>query len=83
MTCRSGRWTHQGETKKDSTPKNTKHDTHTQIHFHEVGAVDSIVDTVGTVLALHLLGVERVYASALPFGEVGGGWECPYMTKVM
>lgn len=41
-----------------------------QIHFHEVGAVDSIIDTVGTVLALHLLGVEQVYASALPFGEV-------------
>ena len=40
-----------------------------KIHFHEVGAVDSIIDTVGTVYALHLLGVEEVYASALPFGE--------------
>lgn len=41
-----------------------------QIHFHEVGAVDSIIDTVGVVLALHLLGVQEVWASSLPFGEV-------------
>jgi len=40
-----------------------------EIHFHEVGAVDSIIDTVGTVFALHLLGVSEVYSSALPFGE--------------
>jgi len=38
-----------------------------KIHFHEVGAVDSIIDTVGVVLALHLLGVEDVYASELPY----------------
>ncbi|CAM9752036.1 unnamed protein product [Scytosiphon promiscuus] len=40
-----------------------------QVHFHEVGAIDSIIDTVGVVLALHLLGVEKVYCSALPFSE--------------
>jgi hypothetical protein len=39
------------------------------IHFHEVGAVDAIVDVVGTVLGLHLLGVEKVYASPLPMGK--------------
>ncbi|CAM9495464.1 unnamed protein product [Ectocarpus fasciculatus] len=40
-----------------------------QVHFHEVGAIDSIIDTVGVVYALHLLGVEKVYCSALPMSE--------------
>lgn len=39
------------------------------IHFHEVGAVDAIVDVVGTVLGLRLLEVEKVYASPLPMGK--------------
>jgi uncharacterized protein (DUF111 family) len=39
------------------------------VHFHEVGAVDSIVDTVGTLLALHFLGVKTVSCSRLPLGE--------------
>jgi uncharacterized protein (DUF111 family) len=34
-----------------------------------VGAIDSIIDTVGVVLALHLLGIDEVYASSLPFTE--------------
>lgn len=38
------------------------------VHFHEVGAVDSIVDTVGSLLALHALGVTTVSCSALPLG---------------
>lgn len=39
------------------------------VHFHEVGAVDSIVDTVGTLLALYLVGVCTVSCSRLPLGE--------------
>jgi uncharacterized protein (TIGR00299 family) protein len=38
------------------------------VHFHEVGAVDAIVDVTGGVLALAMLEVEAVYVSALPLG---------------
>ncbi|PIE55055.1 MAG: TIGR00299 family protein [Dethiosulfovibrio peptidovorans] len=39
------------------------------IHFHEVGAVDSIVDVVGAFSALHLAGVDQVYASSVNVGS--------------
>lgn len=38
------------------------------VHFHEVGAVDAIVDIVGTCLGLDWLGVDRIFCSALPMG---------------
>ena len=40
-----------------------------KIHFHEVGAVDSIVDNVGAVIGLELLGVTHVMASAINVGS--------------
>lgn len=38
------------------------------VDFHEVGALDAIVDVVGAVAGLRLLGVERLYCSPLPAG---------------
>lgn len=39
-----------------------------QVHFHEVGATDAIVDIVGTCLGLDWLKIDKIYCSALPTG---------------
>ena len=40
-----------------------------QIHFHEVGSVDALIDVVGSCLALELLGVDEVQASPVCVGN--------------
>ena len=40
-----------------------------KVHFHEVGAVDSIIDIVASVAGMELLGIEKVFASRIPVGS--------------
>lgn len=48
------------------------------VHFHEVGAVDAMIDIVGAVLALEMLHVDQVFCSPLPMGS--GTIECDHGT---
>lgn len=49
-----------------------------EVHFHEIGGVDSIIDIVGSLLGMKLLGIETVYASRIPVGT--GFVECDHGT---
>ena len=39
------------------------------IHLHELGTVDTLVDVVGTIVGLKLLNVEKLYCSPIPIGS--------------
>ncbi|MFH1625274.1 MAG: nickel pincer cofactor biosynthesis protein LarC [Pseudomonadota bacterium] len=39
------------------------------IHFHEVGALDSILDVVGSIVGINHFGVDQIYASRIPLGS--------------
>ncbi|MDE0505487.1 MAG: nickel pincer cofactor biosynthesis protein LarC, partial [Candidatus Poribacteria bacterium] len=52
----------EAEAKVHNTPKD-------RIHLHEVSGIDSIVDIVGCVIGLNLLGIEELYASPLALGS--------------
>ena len=39
-----------------------------EVHFHETGAMDAIIDIVGSFCGLYLLGIEKVYASSVATG---------------
>ncbi|MBL7213174.1 MAG: nickel pincer cofactor biosynthesis protein LarC [Desulfobacteraceae bacterium] len=40
-----------------------------EVHFHEIGAVDSIVDIVGAVYGVERLGIQALFVSSLPLGS--------------
>lgn len=39
-----------------------------EIHFHEVGAVDSLVDLIGSIIGFEYLGIEKIYGMPVPLG---------------
>ncbi len=47
------------------------HTTPDKVHFHEVGAVDSIIDIVGTAICLERFDIQRIYTSPVRLGQGG------------
>ena len=40
-----------------------------EVHFHEIGALDTVIDVVGTITALQQLGIQKLISSPLPLGR--------------
>ena len=40
-----------------------------QVHFHEIGAADSIIDIVGSILGIHYFNIKEIVSSPLPLGN--------------
>jgi len=40
-----------------------------EVHFHEVGGIDAMVDIIGTALCLEYLGIDQIAASRIPLGK--------------
>jgi uncharacterized protein (TIGR00299 family) protein len=40
-----------------------------EVHFHEVGAIDSIIDIVGTAIGIQYLKIDKIYCSHIPLGS--------------
>jgi uncharacterized protein (TIGR00299 family) protein len=49
---------------------------HKNVHFHEIGGLDSIIDIVGSLIGIKILGIEAVYVSSIPVGR--GFVECDH-----
>ncbi|TKJ47997.1 TIGR00299 family protein [Candidatus Aerophobetes bacterium Ae_b3a] len=49
-----------------------------EVHFHELGGLDTIIDVVGAVAGMKYLGIEKVYSSSLPLGR--GFLKCSHGT---
>jgi uncharacterized protein (TIGR00299 family) protein len=49
-----------------------------KVHFHEVGAIDAIVDIIGACIAMERMGIDRVYCSQIPTGN--GTVQCEHGT---
>ena len=49
-----------------------------KLHFHEIGGIDSIVDIVGTFLAMEYLGIKKIYGSCIALGS--GSVTCAHGT---
>ena len=54
------------------------HSTPEDVHFHEIGGLDSLLDIVGVAWCLDYLGIDKLYASALPMSR--GFVECAHGT---